>query len=64
MQVVKANSCGDLSKKLIYDARAEMFELKETMNGMMEPLSAVADELGWVMRKVGEGSLGPRAGGA
>lgn len=37
-QVTKAVAGGDLTKKITVDARGEILELKETVNGMTESL--------------------------
>ncbi|MBX6382668.1 MAG: HAMP domain-containing protein [Microbispora sp.] len=53
---------GDLSKKITVDAQGEILELKDTMNTMVDQLSAFADEVTRVAREVGtEGKLGGRA---
>ncbi|GAA4198088.1 HAMP domain-containing protein [Microbispora amethystogenes] len=53
---------GDLSKKITVDAQGEILELKETLNTMVDQLSAFADEVTRVAREVGtEGKLGGRA---
>ncbi|MFO7400153.1 MAG: HAMP domain-containing protein [Actinomycetales bacterium] len=53
---------GNLTKKITVDARGEIFELKETLNTMVDQLSAFADEVTRVAREVGtEGRLGGRA---
>ncbi|KAF6745806.1 two-component histidine kinase Le.nik1-like protein [Ephemerocybe angulata] len=61
-QVTKAVAGGDLTKKIDVDARGEILELKETVNGMTESLSVFADEVTRVAREVGtEGRLGGQA---
>src|SRR5918992_1691510 len=61
-QVTKAVAHGDLSKKITVDAQGEILELKETINTMVETLSAFADEVTRVAREVGtEGRLGGQA---
>ncbi|KAJ2935713.1 hypothetical protein H1R20_g1381, partial [Candolleomyces eurysporus] len=61
-QVTKAVAGGDLTKKITVDARGEILELKETVNGMTESLSVFADEVTRVAREVGtEGRLGGQA---
>ncbi|KAJ2913125.1 hypothetical protein MD484_g7293, partial [Candolleomyces efflorescens] len=61
-QVTKAVAGGDLTKKITVDARGEILELKETVNGMTESLSLFADEVTRVAREVGtEGRLGGQA---
>ncbi|WP_327049032.1 HAMP domain-containing protein [Microbispora sp. NBC_01189] len=53
---------GDLSRKITVDAQGEILELKETLNTMVDQLSAFADEVTRVAREVGtEGKLGGRA---
>ncbi|WP_451640669.1 HAMP domain-containing protein [Streptomyces wuyuanensis] len=53
---------GDLSQKIDVDARGEILELKETINTMVDQLSAFADEVTRVAREVGtEGILGGQA---
>ncbi|MEE1782096.1 HAMP domain-containing protein, partial [Streptomyces sp. SP17BM10] len=52
----------DLSQKIQVDARGEILELKNTINTMVDQLSAFADEVTRVARDVGtEGSLGGQA---
>ncbi|MGH8988097.1 MAG: HAMP domain-containing protein, partial [Acidimicrobiales bacterium] len=66
-QVTKAVARGDLSQKITVDARGEVAELKDTINTMVDQLSAFADEVTRVAREVGtEGKLGgqARVGGA
>jgi signal transduction histidine kinase/HAMP domain-containing protein len=68
-KVATAVAKGDLSQKITVDVRGEMLELKETLNTMVDELSAFADEVTRVAREVGtEGKLGgqarvPRVGG-
>jgi signal transduction histidine kinase/HAMP domain-containing protein/CheY-like chemotaxis protein len=53
---------GDLSQKIRVDARGEILELKETINTMVDQLSAFADEVTRVAREVGtQGNLGGQA---
>ncbi|WP_433417037.1 HAMP domain-containing protein [Microtetraspora malaysiensis] len=53
---------GNLSKKITVDAQGEILELKDTLNTMVDQLSAFADEVTRVAREVGtEGRLGGRA---
>ena len=53
---------GDLSQKITVDAQGEILELKDTLNTMVDQLSAFADEVTRVAREVGtEGQLGGRA---
>jgi signal transduction histidine kinase/HAMP domain-containing protein/ActR/RegA family two-component response regulator len=63
-QVTTAVARGDLSKKITVDveARGEILELKNTINTMVDQLSAFADEVTRVAREVGsEGRLGGQA---
>ena len=61
-QVTTAVAKGDLSQKIRVDARGEILELKETINTMVDQLSAFADEVTRVAREVGtEGKLGGQA---
>ncbi|MEO5875440.1 MAG: HAMP domain-containing protein, partial [Streptosporangiaceae bacterium] len=61
-QVTKAVAHGDLSKKITVDAQGEILELKDTINTMVDQLSAFADEVTRVAREVGtEGRLGGQA---
>ena len=53
---------GDLSKKITVDAKGEIFELKDTINTMVDQLRAFASEVTRVAREVGtEGRLGGQA---
>src|ERR1700728_1758984 len=61
-QVTTAVAEGDLSQKITVDARGEILELKNTVNTMVDQLSAFADEVTRVAREVGsEGRLGGQA---
>ncbi|MGF1431867.1 HAMP domain-containing protein [Kitasatospora sp. LaBMicrA B282] len=61
-QVTTAVARGDLSQKIQVDARGEILELKNTINTMVDQLSAFADEVTRVARDVGtEGILGGQA---
>uniref|UniRef100_UPI00037E443A HAMP domain-containing protein n=1 Tax=Actinopolymorpha alba TaxID=533267 RepID=UPI00037E443A len=61
-QVTTAVAQGDLSKKIDVDARGEILELKNTINTMVDRLSAFASEVTRVAREVGtEGKLGGQA---
>src|ERR1700722_6888343 len=61
-QVTTAVAKGDLSQKIRVDARGEILELKETINTMVDQLSAFAGEVTRVAREVGtEGRLGGQA---
>src|SRR5438128_10765642 len=60
--VTTAVANGDLSKKVTVDVRGEVLELKNTMNTMVDQLSAFADEVTRVAREVGTGGrLGGQA---
>ncbi|MEW9527540.1 HAMP domain-containing protein [Microbispora sp. NPDC049125] len=60
--VTTAVAQGNLSKKITVDAQGEILELKDTLNTMVDQLSAFADEVTRVAREVGtEGRLGGRA---
>ncbi|WP_431897049.1 HAMP domain-containing protein [Nonomuraea sp. bgisy101] len=61
-EVTTAVAKGDLSRKVTVDAVGEMFELKNTVNTMVDQLSAFAEEVTRVAREVGtEGQLGGQA---
>ncbi|MEV5956064.1 HAMP domain-containing protein [Streptomyces sp. NPDC051987] len=61
-QVTTAVARGDLSQKIDVDARGEILELKNTINTMVDQLSAFADQVTKVAREVGtEGRLGGQA---
>ncbi|MEU9402936.1 HAMP domain-containing protein [Streptomyces sp. NPDC048242] len=61
-QVTTAVARGDLSQKIGVDARGEILELKNTINTMVDQLSAFADQVTRVARDVGtEGRLGGQA---
>ncbi|MEV4898561.1 HAMP domain-containing protein, partial [Nonomuraea sp. NPDC055795] len=61
-QITTAVANGDLSKKITVDARGEILQMKDTINTMVDQLSAFADEVTRVAREVGtEGQLGGRA---
>ncbi|MDJ1130938.1 HAMP domain-containing protein [Streptomyces iconiensis] len=61
-QVTTAVARGDLSQKIEVDARGEILELKNTINTMVDQLSAFADQVTRVSREVGtEGRLGGQA---
>jgi len=60
--VTKAVAKGDLSKKITVDVKGEIFELKNTINTMVDQLSSFASEVTRVAREVGtEGKLGGQA---
>ena len=61
-EVTTAVARGDLSKKITADVRGEILELKNTINTMVDQLSAFASEVTRVAREVGtEGKLGGQA---
>ncbi|WP_265736887.1 HAMP domain-containing protein [Phaeacidiphilus oryzae] len=61
-QVTTAVANGDLSQKIDVDARGEILELKNTVNTMVDQLSAFADQVTRVAREVGtDGMLGGQA---
>ncbi|MBA3342680.1 MAG: HAMP domain-containing protein, partial [Gemmatimonadaceae bacterium] len=60
--VTTAVARGDLSRKITADAKGEILELKNTINTMVDQLSAFADEVTRVAKEVGtEGKLGGQA---
>jgi HAMP domain-containing protein/CheY-like chemotaxis protein/signal transduction histidine kinase len=60
--VTTAVANGDLSKKITVDVKGEIFELKNTINVMVDQLNAFASEVTRVAREVGtEGKLGGQA---
>src|SRR5687767_4619519 len=61
-KVATAVARGDLSQKITVDARGEIFELKNTINVMVDQLSSFAAEVTRVAKEVGtEGKLGGQA---
>jgi signal transduction histidine kinase/HAMP domain-containing protein len=61
-QVATAVARGDLTQTITVDVKGEMLALKDTLNTMVNQLSAFADEVTRVAREVGtEGSLGGQA---
>ena len=61
-QVTTAVANGDLSRKITVDVKGELFELKSTINTMVDQLSSFASEVTRVAREVGsEGKLGGQA---
>src|SRR5207244_3389679 len=61
-EVTTAVARGDLSKKITIDVKGEILELKNTINTMVDQLSAFASEVTRVAREVGtEGTLGGQA---
>ncbi len=60
--VTTAVARGDLTRKIQVDARGEILELKDTINTMVDQLSAFADEVTRLASDVGvEGKLGGQA---
>src|SRR5215472_9876678 len=60
--VTTAVAKGDLTQEIRVDARGEIFELKETINTMVDQLSSFAAEVTRVAREVGsQGKLGGQA---
>ncbi|MBV8757989.1 MAG: HAMP domain-containing protein, partial [Deltaproteobacteria bacterium] len=61
-KVASAIAAGDLQQKIVVEARGEILELKNTVNTMVDQLSAFADQVSRVAREVGtEGKLGGQA---
>src|SRR4029077_17225726 len=61
-QVATAVARGELSQKITVEAKGEVAALTGTINGMVDTLSAFADEVTRVAREVGtEGTLGGQA---
>src|SRR6202022_2025229 len=61
-EVTTAVANGDLSRKITVDVKGEILELKNTINTMVDQLSAFAGEVTRVAREVGtEGRLGGQA---
>jgi len=62
VKVVTAVANGDLSQKLVVDAKGEVAALADTINSMTETLSVFAEQVTSVAREVGtEGILGGQA---
>ena len=60
--VATAIARGDLNRKITVDVKGEILQLKETINTMVDQLSAFASEVTRVAREVGtEGKLGGQA---
>jgi HAMP domain-containing protein/signal transduction histidine kinase/CheY-like chemotaxis protein len=60
--VATAIARGDLGRKITVDVKGEILQLKETINTMVDQLSAFASEVTRVAREVGsEGKLGGQA---
>ncbi|HEY7115667.1 MAG TPA: response regulator, partial [Tepidisphaeraceae bacterium] len=61
-KVVTSVANGDLKRKLTVDAKGEIAELADTINGMIDTLGTFADQVTTVAREVGvEGKLGGQA---
>src|SRR6201997_3257754 len=61
-KVTTAVAKGDLSQKITVDAKGEIYELKNTINVMVDQLSSFAAEVSRVAKEVGtEGRLGGQA---
>ena len=61
-KVVTAVANGDLKRKLTVEAKGEIAELADTINGMIDTLATFADQVTTVAREVGvEGQLGGQA---
>ncbi|MCP3136137.1 HAMP domain-containing protein [Pyxidicoccus xibeiensis] len=61
-KVVTAVANGDLKRKLVVDAKGEIAQLADTINGMIDTLAVFADQVTTVAREVGiEGKLGGQA---
>lgn len=61
-EVTKAVAQGDLSRQIDVDARGEILDLKNTVNGMVVRLRALAAEVTRVTLEVGsQGKLGGQA---
>src|SRR5207245_2870620 len=61
-EVTTAVANGDLSRKIAVEARGEVFELKNTINTMVDQLRSFSAEVTRVAREVGsEGRLGAQA---
>src|SRR5690606_22327583 len=61
-EVITAIAEGDLSRKIVVDARGEILTLKNTINATVDKLSSFSKEVTRVARLVGtEGTLGVQA---
>src|SRR5213079_515839 len=61
-KVVTAVANGDLKRKLLVEAKGEIAELADTINGMIDTLATFAEQVTTVAREVGvEGKLGGQA---
>src|SRR5207249_3796216 len=59
---VTAVANGDLKRKLVLEAKGEIAELADTINGMIDTLAVFGDQVTTVAREVGiEGQLGGQA---
>src|SRR5437763_16732055 len=62
VKVVTAVAEGDLSQKLVVEAKGEIAALADTINGMVDTLRTFADQVTTVAREVGiDGKLGGQA---
>ncbi|HZS35538.1 MAG TPA: response regulator, partial [Polyangia bacterium] len=62
VKVITAVANGDLTQKLVVDARGEVAALADTINSMTNTLGTFADQVSTVAREVGiEGKLGGQA---
>src|SRR6266705_4505646 len=61
-EVTTAVAKGDLSKKIVFEAKGEIAALADTINGMIDTLATFADQVTNVAREVGtDGKLGGQA---
>src|SRR5213593_1023637 len=61
-EVTTAVAKGDLSKKIVFEAKGEIAALADTINGMIDTLATFGDQVTNVAREVGtEGRLGGQA---
>src|SRR5690606_40309879 len=61
-EVTTAVANGDLTRKIVVDARGEILELKNTINTMVDQLGSFATEVTRLASEVGiEGKLGGQA---
>jgi HAMP domain-containing protein len=61
-EVTTSVAKGDLSRKITVDVKGEIFDLKNTINTMVDQLNSFASEVTRVAREVGtEGKLGGQA---
>ena len=60
--IASAVTKGDLDHKLVFEARGEIAALADTINGMIDHLSAFADQVAGIARRAGfEGRFGGQA---